>query len=123
VCDIDQHIQDHKGRGHGSADNQDPAHVANNVAIFLCRAGRQKALPTGATGPRYLSGSAALPRPRSTAFGGAILGNDLRLEFRSSRFLGRGERSRRTRRGSRLRSSGMPLARTVRSTSALGHVL
>jgi hypothetical protein len=123
VGNVDQYVQDNQSRGHGSADHQNAAHVANYVAVLLGSAGGKQALATGPAGSRDFSGSAAFARPRSAGLGGAFLGDDLGFDLGSSGLFGLRKRSRRTRRGSRVGSSGMPLARTVRSTSALGHVL
>jgi hypothetical protein len=127
VCDVYQHVQDGEGRHETTAHDHDPANVADDVGVFLGRFGRQQTLAARATGPRGLSGPNAIASARSTGFCGALLSDDLGLELGGSGFLSVRQSAGRTGRDAGLGSVGgvsvnTPLARTVRSTGALGHV-
>jgi hypothetical protein len=127
VGDVDQDVERREGRDQTAAHDQDAANVANDIGVFLGRSGSQQTLATGATGPRGLSGSSPVASAGLAGLCRTLLGNDLGLELGGSGFLGLRERAGGTGRGACLGSGGgvsvgTPLARTVRSTSALGHV-
>ena len=127
MCDVYQHVQDGEGRHETAAHDEDPANVADDVGVLLGRLGRQQALAARTTGPRSLGGPTAIASTSATGFCGALLSDDLRLEFGGSGFLSVRQSAGRTGREAGLGSVGgvsldMPLARTVRSTGSLGHV-
>jgi hypothetical protein len=99
VGHVDQHIQDGKGHGHGSADHDDPAHVADDVGVFLGSSSREEALATGASGPGRLGDSTAVTCAAPGNVSGTILGDDLRLELGSASLLGGRQSTGRTWRG------------------------
>ena len=71
-----------------------------------------------------VAGTASVAGAAAILFGVPLLGDDLGLQLRGSSFLGRRKRAGRSRCRTGLGSgrTGMSLARTVRSASALGHV-
>lgn len=79
--DVDQNEEDAKRRDHGTANAQDSADVAADVAVFLGRADRQRALAA-----RFRPGAEVRPARLVTRAGGvlpgsAFLGHDLGFEL------------------------------------------
>jgi hypothetical protein len=126
--DVDEDEQDSQHRDDGPAYDQDPANVADHIAVLLGSPRCQQALAAGAAGPCDFRGSTSVATARPGDLGGPFLGDDLRLELCRSSLLGRGQAAGGLRFEARLGSGGtvplgMSLARSVRSTSALGHGL
>jgi hypothetical protein len=124
---VDQDVQNGEGHRHGATDDHDATDVADDVAVFLGSASGEQPRATGSAGSGLL-GAITVARTRSTVIHRALLRDDLGLELGCPSLLGSGQRGGWARCGTRLGSSGtvpvgMPLARTIRSTSALGHVL
>jgi hypothetical protein len=125
--DIDEDEHDREHHDDGPAHGQNPPYIADHVGIFLCRSSGQQTLATRPSGPCYFRGATSIAAARPVDLGGVFLSYDLRLELGGSGFIG----CRQTaglRFGTCLGSGGtvplgMSLARSVRSTSALGHGL
>ena len=127
MCDVDEHVEDSQSRDKATTDDQDATNVADDVGVLLSRPGSQQTLAARSTGPRSLGGPTAVANARSAGLCGALLSDDLRLEFSGSGFLGVRQGPGRTGCEACLGSNwgvsvGTPLARTVGSTGALGHV-